>query len=137
MLKTIKLLGTVSRSEFLLPNRARLSWDLLGGASPSKGITDLMTMMILSFAIINLSSTIGAQANTLSDLELDSRNPRKKQLVETTNSFGKNRLVNAIIFFSYPNSRSPTRVNSAEAYLVAPLSCRNLFGLCLFSSTNK
>jgi len=43
-------------------------------------------------AIINLSSAIGAQANTLSDRELDSRDERKKQLVEAMHVFDANRL---------------------------------------------
>jgi len=65
-----------------------LAW----GAKPSTSISDLVIMIILSFSIINLSSAIGAQANTLSDRELDSKDERKKKLVEAMNSFGENRL---------------------------------------------
>jgi 4-hydroxybenzoate polyprenyltransferase len=81
MLKTIKSLGTVSRAEFLLPNLGSLIMGLAWGATPSTSIGDLVVMIVLSFAIINVSSAIGAQANTLSDRELDSKDERKKQLV--------------------------------------------------------
>ena len=97
MLKTIKLLGTVSRAEFLLPNLGSLIMGLAWGATPSTSIGDLVVMIVLSFAIINVSSAIGAQANTLSDRELDSKDERKKQLVEATNSFGANRLKKVLI----------------------------------------
>jgi len=97
MLKTIKSLGTVSRSEFLLPNLGSLIMGLAWGATPSTGIGDLVVMIILSFTIINVSSAIGAQANTLSDRDLDSKDERKKQLVEATNYFGVNRLKKVLI----------------------------------------
>ena len=97
MLKTIKLLGAISRAEFLLPNLGSLIMGLAWGAIPSTSIGDLVVMIILSFAVINLSSAIGAQANTLSDRELDSKDERKKQLVEAMNSFGANRLKKVLI----------------------------------------
>jgi len=56
-----------------------------------------VVLIILSFAIINLSSAISAQANTLSDRELDSKDERKKHLVEEMNSFGANRLKKVLI----------------------------------------
>jgi len=91
-LKTIKTLGAISRAEFLLPNLGSLIMGLAWGATPSTSIGDLVVLIILSFTVINVSSAIGAQANTLSDRELDSRDERKKQLVEATNSFGTKRL---------------------------------------------
>jgi len=97
MFETIKLLATVSRSEFILPNLGSLIMGLAWGTTPSTSITDLVILIILSFSIINLSSAIGAQANTLSDRELDSRDERKRQLVEATNSFGVNRLKRVLI----------------------------------------
>jgi len=97
MLETIKSLSTVSRAEFLLPNLGSLTMGLAWGATPSTSIGDLVVMIILSFAIINVSSAIGAQANTLSDRELDSKDERKKQLVEATKSFGANRLKKVLI----------------------------------------
>ncbi len=92
MFETMKSLGTVSRAEFLLPNLGSLIMGLGWGAIPSTSIGELVVMIILSFAIINLSSAIGAQANTLFDRELDSKDDRKKQLVKAMNSFGPKRL---------------------------------------------
>lgn len=53
--------------------------------------------MALSFTIINLSSAIGAQANTIYDYELDSRDDRKKYLVKAFNSFKRSRLKAVLI----------------------------------------
>ena len=97
MFETVKSLSTVSRAEFLLPNLGSLIMGLAWGATPSTSIADLVVLIVLSFAVINLSSAIGAQANTISDRELDSKDERKKQLVEATNSFGANRLKKALI----------------------------------------
>jgi 4-hydroxybenzoate polyprenyltransferase len=97
MFKTIKSLGTISRAEFLLPNLGSLIMGLAWGATPSTSIGELVILIILSFLIINLSSAIGAQANTLSDRELDSKDERKKYLVEETNSFGANRLKKVLV----------------------------------------
>jgi len=91
-IQMIKALGVISRAEFLLPNLGSLIMGLAWGATSSTSIGDLVVLIALSFAVINLSSAIGAQANTLSDRELDSRDERKKRLVEATNSFGANRL---------------------------------------------
>mgnify|MGYP001034151112 CR=1 FL=1 len=97
MFETIRSFGTVSRAEFLLPNLGSLIMGLAWGATPSTSIGDLAVLIVLSFTIINLSSAIGAQANTLSDRELDSRDERKKQLVEATNSLGAKRLEKVLI----------------------------------------
>lgn len=97
MFENIRLLSTVSRSEFILPNLGSLIMGLAWGATPSTSIADQVVLIVLSFTIINLSSAIGAQANTLSDRELDSRDERKKQLVEATNSFGVDRLKRVLI----------------------------------------
>jgi 4-hydroxybenzoate polyprenyltransferase len=53
---------------------------------------NLVALVALSFTIINLSSAIGAQVNTLSDYELDLRDERKKSLVKALDSFGQSRL---------------------------------------------
>lgn len=49
-------------------------------------------MTALSFTIINLSSAIGAQINTLSDYELDLKDSRKKNIVQALDEFGHGRL---------------------------------------------
>jgi len=97
MFETIRPLGTISRAEFLLPNLGSLIMGLAWGATSSTSITDLLVLIILSFVIINLSSAIGAQVNTLSDRELDSKDERKKKLVEAMDSFGEDRLKRVLI----------------------------------------
>ena len=92
MLETIKLLGTVSRAEFLLPNLGSLVMGLAWGATPPLSFADLLVLIVLSFTIINLSSAIGAQVNTVSDYELDKRDERKKQLVQAVDSLGRSKL---------------------------------------------
>ena len=97
MPESLKSLGTISRDEFILPNLGSLIMGLAWGATTSTSIIELAVLVILSFAIINLSSAIGAQANTLSDRYLDSKDERKKQLVEALHSFGVNRLKKTIV----------------------------------------
>jgi 4-hydroxybenzoate polyprenyltransferase len=97
MFETIRSFGTVSRAEFLLPNLGSLIMGLAWGAVRSTSISQMVVLIVLSFTIINLSSAIGAQANTLSDRELDSRDERKRQLVEAMNSFGANRLRRVLV----------------------------------------
>ncbi|MCW3981338.1 MAG: UbiA family prenyltransferase [Candidatus Bathyarchaeota archaeon] len=92
MLETIKQLTIISRAEFLLPNLGSLVMGVAWGASPPLGFAELLILVVLSFTIINLSSAIGAQANTISDYELDLRNYRKRLLVEALRSFGHGRL---------------------------------------------
>jgi 4-hydroxybenzoate polyprenyltransferase len=97
MIKTIRLLAVVSRAEFLLPNLGSLIMGLAWGATPSIDFMDLIVLVALSFSIINLSSAIGAQVNTLSDYELDSKDERKKQLVAAMNSLGRDRLEKLLV----------------------------------------
>ncbi len=97
MLKSLKLIGTISRAEFLLPNLGSLIMGLAWGVNPSTSIGDLVILVILSFAIINMSSAIGAQANTWSDRDLDYKDERKKKLVQAMNAFGVNRLKKLLI----------------------------------------
>jgi 4-hydroxybenzoate polyprenyltransferase len=92
MFETIRLIGVVSRAEFLLPNLGSLIMGLAWGVVPPLSFTDLVVLVVLSFTIINLSSAIGAQANTISDYELDKKDERKKRLVEAMGSLGQNRL---------------------------------------------
>ena len=53
--------------------------------------------VVLSFLIINLSSIIGAQANTLYDYDLDLKDERKKELVQALDSFGHKKVRNVMI----------------------------------------
>jgi len=54
-------------------------------------------LIVLSFSIINLSSAIGAQANTLSDYELDLKDERKKELVQALDSIGHKKVKSVLI----------------------------------------
>jgi 4-hydroxybenzoate polyprenyltransferase len=65
-----------------------LAW----GASRTISALTIIIVLILSFAVINLSSAIGAQINTLSDHELDLKDERKKKLGTATELMGQNRI---------------------------------------------
>jgi 4-hydroxybenzoate polyprenyltransferase len=97
MSETIKQLAVISRSEFLLPNLGSLIMGLAWGANTSLSLSEIIISVALSFAIINLSSAIGAQVNTISDYSLDLKDDRKKELVQALDKFGQNRLKQAII----------------------------------------
>jgi 4-hydroxybenzoate polyprenyltransferase len=87
----------VSRAEFVLPNLGSLIMGLAWGASRAIGALTIVVVLILSFVVINLSSAIGAQINTLSDHELDLKDERKKKLVSATDSLGDKRIRTFII----------------------------------------
>lgn len=97
MFKRVKLLATVSRAEFLLPNLGSLIMGLAWGANPPLGFINGTILVVLSFSIINLSSAIGAQINTLSDYALDLKDARKRQLVQALDSFGQKQLKTLLI----------------------------------------
>ncbi len=97
MSETIRQLAAISRAEFLLPNLGSLIMGLAWGASPPLDLVDMIVLIALSFTVINLSSAIGAQANTISDYELDSRDDRKKELVQALEGFGHSRLKQVLI----------------------------------------
>jgi len=92
MLETVKLFATVSRAEFVLPNLVSLTMGLAWAANSTMKSSDLLVPTFLAFCVINLSSGIGAQVNTISDRDLDSRDDRKKHLVESLERFGRRRL---------------------------------------------
>ena len=100
MSTSIKLLARISRSEFLLPNLGSLIMGLAWGASPPLSLVNGAILIALSFSIINISSAIGAQANTLSDYELDLKDERKKELVTAIDSFGQKK-VKTILFLEF------------------------------------
>jgi hypothetical protein len=81
--KTIKLLHTVSRPEFLPANSASLiiglSWGL---ALPVDVIWELIVPLALAFAVITLVAAFAAQINTLSYYKLDLKDESKKELVQ-------------------------------------------------------
>jgi len=92
-----KLFAKISRSEFLLPNLGSLIMGLAWGVNPPLEPVSGITLVILSFLVINLSSIIGAQANTLYDYTLDLNDERKKELVQALDAFGHKRVRDIMI----------------------------------------
>jgi 4-hydroxybenzoate polyprenyltransferase len=88
----LRLIGTISRAEFIMPNLGSLILGLAWGVTQTMSLTTLVVLIILSFTIINGSSAIGAQINTLSDYDLDLKDPRKKNLTAAVEAFGKRRI---------------------------------------------
>jgi 4-hydroxybenzoate polyprenyltransferase len=70
-----------------------LAW----GASPPIGYLSGVISVTIAVLVINLSSIIGAQANTLYDYELDLKDERKKELVKALDSFGHKKIRNVMI----------------------------------------
>jgi 4-hydroxybenzoate polyprenyltransferase len=97
MFDTVRLIGSVSRAEFIMPNLGSLIMGLAWGATPDIGFGSLAILVALSFTIINLSSAIGAQINTYSDYELDLRDARKRQLVQAMDSLGKTKVKRLLV----------------------------------------
>ncbi len=93
MFPSLKLLKTVSRPEFLPANLGSLVMGLAWGVDPYvNNIWNTAFLAGLVFAVLTFVSAIGAQLNTLSDHELDSKEPRKRYLVEALESLGEGRL---------------------------------------------
>ena len=94
MLDNLKLLKTISRPEFLPANLSSLVMGLAWGIDPVQNWSTLETVLLagLVLAALTFVSAIGAQLNTLSDHELDSKEPRKQYLVKALNAFGQNKL---------------------------------------------
>jgi len=75
-----------------MPNLGSLILGLAWGATSTMSLSTLAVLIVLSFTIINGSSAIGAQINTLSDYELDLKDPRKKNLTDAVEAIGKKRI---------------------------------------------
>jgi chlorophyll synthase len=88
----LRVIGTISRAEFIMPNLGSLILGLAWGATSTMSLSTLAVLIVLSFTIINGSSAIGAQINTLSDYELDLKDPRKKNLTDAVEAIGKKRI---------------------------------------------
>jgi len=99
MSRTIKLLATVSRPEFLPANLASLIVGLSWGINfpVDNLIRGLVIPAALVFAIITLVSAVAAQVNTIADYELDSKDSRKKDLVQALSRLGKGKLVSFMV----------------------------------------
>ena len=100
MLENLNLLKTVSRPEFLPANLSSLVMGLAWSLDPAQNWRVLETVLLagLVLAVLTFVSAIGAQLNTLSDRELDSKEPRKKYLVRALDIFGQGRLKRILVF---------------------------------------
>lgn len=98
MLKTLKLLSTVSRPEFLPANSASLVLGIAWGINPPLDLVyGLAIPAILVFATITLVSAVAAQVNSLSDYKFDQKDGTKKKLVEAMNALDKSRVKSAVV----------------------------------------
>jgi 4-hydroxybenzoate polyprenyltransferase len=99
MLSDLKLLKTVSRPEFLPANCSSLVMGLAWSVDPSLGGTIWETILLagLVLAVLTFVSALGAQLNTLSDHELDSKEPRKQYLVRALDALGEGKLKRILI----------------------------------------
>src|SRR4030042_3708131 len=96
--KTFKSLAIISRPEFLPANLASLIMGLAWAATPSFAFNwDKALLVALSFGIITAVSAYGAQLNTLSDYELDSRDKRKQHLTQAMDLLGRSIVKSFII----------------------------------------
>jgi len=107
MLDNLKLLKTISRPEFLPANLSSLVMGVAWSVEPSRNNLVWGTVLLigLALAVLTFVSAIGAQLNTLSDHELDMKEPRKKYLVEALDALGQGKLKRILIaefFMSLP-----------------------------------
>jgi len=96
--KTFKSLAVISRPEFLPANLASLIMGLAWAMSSSFVFNwDKALLVALSFGIITVVSAYGAQLNTLSDYELDSRDKRKQHLTGAMDLLGRRIVKSAVV----------------------------------------
>ncbi len=105
MARIISDFAVISRAEFLLPNLGSIIMGLSWGVSSVPNMLNIVILILVSFAVINLSSAIGAQANTIFDHSLDINDRRKNNIVTASRRFGQSRLktimiIEAMIAFS-------------------------------------
>jgi 1,4-dihydroxy-2-naphthoate octaprenyltransferase len=99
MFENLKLLKTTSRPEFLPANLSSLVMGLAWSLDPAQNWRVLDTALLagLVLAVLTFVSAIGAQLNTLSDHELDSKEPRKQYLVKALDALGQGKLRRILI----------------------------------------
>jgi len=95
----LKRLFSISRPEFIPANLGSLIIGLAWGFDTTSGFSySLLLMATLSLLVIITVSLIGAQINTLSDFELDSTDPRKREITQNLRELGPKNAKIAILF---------------------------------------
>jgi 4-hydroxybenzoate polyprenyltransferase len=98
MFNELRLLKTVSRPEFLPANLGSLVMGLAWGIDTSTNdLWRTVSLIGLVLAVLTFVSAVGAQLNTLSDRELDSKEPRKQYLVKALSALGADRLRHILV----------------------------------------
>jgi 4-hydroxybenzoate polyprenyltransferase len=98
MSRTVRLLLTVSRPEFIPANSASLIIGLSWGIKlPVEIVWGLLIPVVLVYATISLVAAVAAQINTMADYELDQTDSRKKELVEAMKSVGYNKVKTLVV----------------------------------------
>jgi len=98
MLKTLRLLATVSRPEFLPANSASLILGIAWSINPPLDpVWELAIPAILVFSVITLVSAVAAQVNTMSDYELDQKDSTKRKLVQAMSTLGRDRVKSIVV----------------------------------------
>ena len=98
MSEKVKSLAIVSRPEFLPANLASLITGLAWNVVPSSVLTSqFVLLLVLSFCTITVVSAFGAQLNSLSDYDLDTRDSTKKHLVKAMDTIGQKTVKQAVI----------------------------------------
>lgn len=96
--RTIKLLNTVSRPEFLPANSASLIIGLSWGLTlPVNFVWGLIIPLVLAFLVITFVAAFAAQINTLSDYNLDLKDESKKGLVRAMSQLGPKKVKVAML----------------------------------------
>jgi 4-hydroxybenzoate polyprenyltransferase len=98
-LKTVRLLATVSRPEFIPANSASLIIGVAWGINlPAADLVwELLIPVALVYAVISLVAAVAAQINTMADYELDLKDSSKKELVKAMKSVGQSKVKGLII----------------------------------------
>jgi len=98
MFKDLKLLKTVSRPEFLPANCSSVVMGFAWSIDLNViNIWEAAALAGLILAVLTFVSAIGAQLNTLSDRELDSKELRKRYLVEALGALGESKLRRIVV----------------------------------------
>lgn len=94
----LKLFIALSRPEFIPANMGSLIIGLAWGYNTTLGFDlRLLTIVLLSFLVITIVSLVGAQINSISDYDIDLKDPLKKPLTKQLEEFGVRKLRGVII----------------------------------------